>query len=69
MNEMLSIPKTVDYMLIIRSEAFEESDANSRRTISFDSSTTVDDISIITFLQNTAVENGSPNEFEWNHYP
>jgi len=42
-------------MQIIRSVAFEGSEANSMRTISFDSSTTVDDISTMTSLQNNAI--------------
>jgi len=38
---------------VIRSVAFEESEANRRRTISLDSSTTVDEISIMTSLHNS----------------
>ena len=42
-------------MQVIRSVIFDESEANSMRTISLDSSTTVDDISMITSLQNSAL--------------
>ena len=44
-------------MKVIRSVSFEESDANSTRTISLDSSTTVDEISKITSLHINFVEN------------